>query len=87
MIHFQLSTEYIELSKLLKVTGLCAGGGVSKQAIAEGLVKVDGTVETRKGRKIREGRVIEYDGERIEVTGSTTASVSHVKNEIESPGA
>jgi len=75
MIHFQLSTEYIELSQLLKVTGLCASGGASKQAIAEGLVKVDGNVETRKGRKIRGGRVIEYGGERIEVTGSAAASV------------
>ncbi|GKT07160.1 RNA-binding S4 domain-containing protein [Desulforhabdus sp. TSK] len=64
---FKLESEYIELSKLLKVTGLCDSGGMAKVAIVEGQVKVDGSVETRKGRKIRKGQVVELAGNRIEV--------------------
>jgi ribosome-associated protein len=64
---FKLESEYIELSKLLKVTGLCDSGGMAKVAIVEGQVKVDGSVELRKGRKIRKGQVVELAGNRIEV--------------------
>jgi len=59
--------EFIELNNLLKVTGLCGSGGVAKLLIADGLVKVDGVVETRKRCKIRAGRVVEFQGEIIEV--------------------
>ena len=54
---FKLESEYIELSKLLKVTGLCDSGGMAKVAIVEGQVKGDGSVELRKGRKIRKGAI------------------------------
>ena len=64
---FKLESEYIELSKLLKVTGLCDSGGMAKVAIVEGQVKVDGSVELRKGRKIRKGQVVDLAGNRIEV--------------------
>jgi len=64
---FKLESEYIELSKLLKVTGLCDSGGMAKVAVVGGQVKVDGSVETRKGRKIRKGQVVELAGNRIEV--------------------
>jgi ribosome-associated protein len=64
---FKLESEYIELSKLLKVTGLCDSGGMAKVAIVGGQVKVDGSVELRKGRKIRKGQVVELAGNRIEV--------------------
>jgi len=35
--------------------------------IADGLVKVDGVVETRKRCKIRTGQIVEFQGETIEV--------------------
>lgn len=59
--------EFIELNNLLKVTGLCGSGGVAKLLIADGLVKVDGVVETRKRCKIRAGQVAEFQGEKVEV--------------------
>ena len=40
--------EFIELNHLLKVTGLCANGGMAKAMIAEGRVRVDGSQELRK---------------------------------------
>ncbi|MDW7645591.1 MAG: RNA-binding S4 domain-containing protein [Desulfuromonadales bacterium] len=54
--------EFVELSDLLKVMGLCHSGGAAKIAIAEGLVQVDGQVELRKRCKIRKGQVVTYEG-------------------------
>jgi len=64
---FVLSGDYIELSKLLKASGLCVTGGVAKNAIENGRVMVDGEVEYRKGCKIRLGQKVEFDGHMIEV--------------------
>ncbi len=64
---FELRGEYIELIKLLKVTGLCQTGGEAKVVTGDGLVKVDGEVETRKKKKIRQNQVVEYEGNTIKV--------------------
>jgi len=69
-MNFEIRGDYIELSKLLKAVGLVMSGGEGKHAVAAGLVKVDGQVETRKGRKIRPGMVVEFEGEVVEVTGA-----------------
>lgn len=66
-IPFVLATEFIELFKLLKVTGLCESGGAAKYAISQSEVKVDGQVETRKACKIRHGQQVEFGGETIVV--------------------
>ncbi|MFA5160359.1 MAG: RNA-binding S4 domain-containing protein, partial [Candidatus Omnitrophota bacterium] len=47
-ISFTINSEFIELFKLLKVTGLCDTGGVAKCVVSQSEVKVDGQVETRK---------------------------------------
>ena len=59
--------EYIELHDLLKVTGICSTGGAAKIAITEGMVTVDGIVETRKRCKIKKGQAIQYRGKQIQV--------------------
>ena len=64
---FTLSGDFIELSKLLKASGLCDSGGAAKVAILQSEVKVDGEVETRKGRKIRRGQRVEFLGHVIVV--------------------
>jgi ribosome-associated protein len=58
----RLSTEFIRLEALLKFAGLVPTGGEAKQAIQSGLVKVDGEVCTQRGRKLRSGSLVEYDG-------------------------
>ncbi|MFZ5996990.1 MAG: RNA-binding S4 domain-containing protein [Nitrospirota bacterium] len=69
MKEFKLeNNEFIELDKLLKVTGLSESGGMAKAVIAEGRVKVDGAVELRKRCKIRKGQIVEFEGQRIVVT-------------------
>jgi len=64
-IPFALSTEFIELYKLLKATGLCESGGAAKHAISQGEVKVDGVVELRKARKILKGQSVAFEGQII----------------------
>ncbi len=68
MEKFELNTEYIELCKLLKACGWCRTGGQAKQIIENQMVKLDGTIETRKRCKIRPGQKVEYQNEAILVT-------------------
>jgi ribosome-associated protein len=63
----ELETEFVELYKILKFEGLADSGGNAKQAIAEGLVSVNGEVETRKRKKIRAGDQIDFIDHHIDV--------------------
>ncbi len=62
---FAVRGEYIQLDQLLKATGLVESGGAAHAAIAEGRVRVDGTVDTRKRAKLRPGQYVEFEGQRI----------------------
>jgi len=64
---FKIQGEYIELLKLLKITGLCSTGGMAKIVTTEGRVTVDNRVEHRKRCKIRKGQVVAYEGNIIVV--------------------
>lgn len=57
-IEFKLKGDFVELCNLLKLTGLADSGGRGKAMVAEGLVKVDGMVESRKTAKIRTGQTV-----------------------------
>jgi len=59
---FTLTSEWIGLNDLLKVTGLVHSGGTAKLMIADGQVWVDGVVETRKTCKIRAGQTVTLEG-------------------------
>ncbi len=59
--------EFIELHNLLKVMGLCDSGGIAKTVIAQGLVRVDGSIELRKRCKVRSGQLVEFNGHRVTV--------------------
>jgi ribosome-associated protein len=63
----EIEEEYIELCQLVKFAGLSGSGGEVKQAIVNGLVKVNGSVETRKRKKIFSGDSVEYNGETLTV--------------------
>ncbi len=57
----------IELAKLLKYEGLVATGGEAKLLITEGHVRLNGEVETRKGKKINAGDVVSLGNESIKI--------------------
>jgi len=67
---FEVRGEYIELCNLLKLAGIANSGGQGKMMVGDGIVKVDGNIETRKTAKIRAGQVVECMGQKINVTGS-----------------
>ena len=63
----EISSEPVELYKILKFEGMVATGGEAKQVISEGLVRVNGKVDTRKRKKIVSGDTIEFDQELISI--------------------
>ena len=64
-IQFAIRGDYIQLDQLLKATGLCESGGAAHAAIADGMVKVDAAVDTRKRAKLRPGQRVSFAGEEI----------------------
>jgi len=64
---YQLTEEYIELYKLIKILDLVDSGGQAKQLIEHGHVIRNGEVETRKRAKIRAGDKIAIGDVAIEV--------------------
>jgi ribosome-associated protein len=66
-ITFELEGEYVELNQLLKLVGLCDSGGIGKQLVASGVVRVDGVQELRKTAKIRSGQAVQIGDAIIQV--------------------
>ena len=60
--------EFIKLGQAMKKAGLEDSGVDAKMDIQEGLVKVNGEVETRRGRKLYEGDTFEYEGSQVQIT-------------------
>ena len=63
----EISTEPLELYKVLKFEGMVGSGGQAKLVIADGLVQVNGEVETRKRKKLMSGDIIELADEKIQL--------------------
>lgn len=60
-----LRDDYIKLCQALKAAGLAESGVDAKYAIQDGLVKVNGQVETQRGKKLVSGDVVEFEGNKI----------------------
>lgn len=52
----------ITLGQFVKTAGLAVSGGEAKQFVTAGLVRVNAQVETRRGRKLRDGDIVESQG-------------------------
>ena len=59
----KLREEYIKLGQALKAAGLVESGVEAKEVIVDGLVKVNGETDTRRGRKLYAGDIVTFDGE------------------------
>ncbi len=64
----EIKTEYIKLDALLKYAALVETGGEAKQMVQAGEVKVNGEVCTMRGKKLRQGDIVEANGETVQVT-------------------
>ena len=80
-----INHEPVELYKILKFENLVYGGGEAKVVIAEGLVQLNGVVETQKRKKIHVGDVIEFDGEAFQIQLAEPAAKSAVASSSNTP--
>ncbi|MDX9848182.1 MAG: RNA-binding S4 domain-containing protein [Tenuifilaceae bacterium] len=67
---FILEGEYIPLIQLLKVTRVAQSGGEAQMLVEEGLVKVNGNLESRKRAKLRPGDIVELDNVKIKISNT-----------------
>ena len=62
-----LRDEFIKLGQVLKAVGFVESGVEAKELIQDGLVSVNGETDTRRGRKLYDGDVVEFEGKTIKV--------------------
>lgn len=67
MLEIKIRDEFIKLGQALKLAGVVEDGVEAKYVITDGLVKVNGEVDERRGRKVYEGDTIAYNGKEIKV--------------------
>ena len=65
---FYLRDEFIKLGQVLKASNLVESGVDAKFVIQDGLVKVNGEVETRRGKKLVAGDTVEFNGNVIKIS-------------------
>ncbi len=63
----RLRDEYIKLGQALKASGLVESGAEAKEVITEGMVCVNGEADTRRGRKLYAGDIINFNGEEVKI--------------------
>jgi ribosome-associated protein len=67
MRNVYITREPTELYRILKFDNMVSSGGEAKAVIAEGLVSVNGAIETRKRKQIVSGDIIEFAEEKIQI--------------------
>lgn len=67
MKEIKINTEFIKLDAFLKWSGAVSMGSEAKIFIQEGKVKVNGNIETQRGKKIVKDDVVEFDGESFKI--------------------
>ncbi len=67
MKEIKLRDEYIKLGQAIKAAGLVESGVDAKFVIQDGLVKVNGQVDTQRGKKLYEGDFVEFENSQIKI--------------------
>ena len=70
-IKLRETDEFIKLGQALKAAGLVESGVEAKEVIQDGMVTVNGEVDTRRGRKLYVGDTISYNGQDVQVEGES----------------
>lgn len=63
----KLREDFIKLGQALKCANLVEDGVEAKYVIQDGLVKVNGEVDVRRGRKLYDGDIVSFDGNEIKI--------------------
>lgn len=67
MRQIEVSGEYIKLGQLLKLAGITGSGSDAKMLIQDGQIKLNGSVCTERGKKVRSGDIIKYLDDEIQI--------------------
>lgn len=67
MNEVKINTDIIKLDAFLKWAGIVSLGSEAKIYIKDGEVKLNGNVETQRGKKLTKGDVIEFRGESYKI--------------------
>lgn len=65
MEKIQIETEYIKLDQFLKWAAVVGSGSEAKEIIAAGEVKVNGSTELQRGKKLRIGDTVEFQNKKF----------------------
>ena len=63
----KIKDDFIKLGQVLKLAGMAESGVDAKEIIKSGLVKVNGEVDERRGRKLYNGDIVEFEGKQIKI--------------------
>ena len=65
----KLREEYIKLGQARKAAGLVESGVMAKEVILNGEVRVNGETELQRGKKLKDGDIVEFEGNQIRICG------------------
>lgn len=63
----KLREEYIKLGQAVKAAGFVGSGVDAKMVIMDGLVKVNGTPEYQRGKKLYDGDIVDYNCQQLKI--------------------
>ena len=66
-IAVEITTEYIKFESFLKLANAVESGGMAKNLIQDGYVLVNGEVCTMRGKKLRDGDLVTFEGQTYRV--------------------
>lgn len=67
MIEITIKDDFIKLGQAMKLAGVVSSGIEAKIVIQDGEVKVNGETDTRRGKKLVEGDIFEYNNVQVKV--------------------
>ncbi|NLK87822.1 MAG: RNA-binding S4 domain-containing protein [Clostridiaceae bacterium] len=60
----KITSEYIKLEQMMKLAGIVGSGSDAKHMILDGAVKVNGSIELQRGKKLRPADTVEFGGKK-----------------------
>ena len=66
-VNIREEDEFIRLGQALKKAGVVGSGVDAKAVIQDGMVELNGQVETKRGKKLYGGEIVSFNGETIEI--------------------
>ena len=67
MKEIKIDTDIIKLDSFMKWAGIVSMGSEAKILILNGEIKLNGEVETRRGKKLKKGDILEFNGENYKI--------------------